>query len=43
VNAILCSRWHVVVYNKDTKKYDWHTVRGTRDDAKSAERTNFGN
>ena len=28
-----CSRWHVIVYNKETKKYDWHTIRGTRDDA----------
>jgi len=33
-----CSRWHVVVYNKETKKYDWHTVRGTRDDAKAFKR-----
>jgi hypothetical protein len=33
-----CSRWHVIVYNKETKKYDWHTVRGTRDDAKTFER-----
>jgi integrase len=33
-----CSRWHVIVYNKETKKYDWHTVRGTRDDAKAFER-----
>jgi hypothetical protein len=22
-----CSRWHVVVYNQETKKHDWHTVR----------------
>jgi hypothetical protein len=33
-----CSRWHVVVYNKETKKYDWHTIRGTREDAKALER-----
>ena len=33
-----CSRWHVVVYNKETKKHDWHTVRGTRDDAKAFKR-----
>jgi integrase len=33
-----CSRWHVVVYNKETKKYDWHTVRGTRDDARNFKR-----
>jgi integrase len=29
-----CSRWRVIVYNTETKKHDWHTVRGTRDDAK---------
>jgi integrase len=33
-----CSRWHVVVYNKETKKRDWHTVRGTKDDAKALKR-----
>jgi hypothetical protein len=33
-----CSRWRVIVYDKETKKYDWHTVRGTRDDAKALER-----
>ncbi len=33
-----CSRWRVIVYNKQTKKYDWHTVRGTRADAKALER-----
>jgi len=33
-----CSRWHVVVYNKETKKRDWHTVRGTKDDAKAFKR-----
>jgi hypothetical protein len=33
-----CSRWHVVVYNTETKKYDWHTVGGTRADAKALER-----
>jgi integrase len=33
-----CSRCHVVVYNKETKKYDWHTVRGSRADAKALER-----
>jgi integrase len=33
-----CSRWHVIVYNKETKKYDWHTVRGTLADAKATER-----
>jgi integrase len=32
------SRWHVVVYNKQTKKYDWHTIRGTHEDAKALER-----
>jgi integrase len=30
-----CSRWHVVVYNTETKQKDWHTIRGTRDDAKA--------
>jgi len=33
-----CSRWYVVVYNKEKKKRDWHTVRGTRDDAKAFKR-----
>jgi len=33
-----CSRWRVIVYNMQTKKYDWHTVRGTRADAKALER-----
>jgi len=33
-----CSRWHVVVYNKETKKRDWHTIRGTKDDAKEFKR-----
>jgi len=33
-----CSRWHVVVYNQETKKRDWHTVHGTRDDAKAFKR-----
>ena len=33
-----CSRWRVIVYNKETKKYDLHTVRGTREDAKALER-----
>jgi len=33
-----CSRWHVVVYNKETKKHDWHTVRGTKEDAKAFKR-----
>jgi len=33
-----CSRWHVVVYNKETKKRAWHTVRGTKDDAKAFKR-----
>ena len=33
-----CTRWHVVVYNKEKKKYDWRTVRGTRDDAKALKR-----
>jgi integrase len=33
-----CTRWHIVVYNKETKKHDWHTVRGTRDDAKAFKR-----
>jgi hypothetical protein len=27
----------VIVYNKQTKKHDWHTVRGTRQDAKALE------
>jgi integrase len=36
-----CSRWRVIVYNKQTKKYDWHTVRGTRADAKALERKTF--
>jgi hypothetical protein len=33
-----CSRWHVVAYNQETKKLDWHTMRGTKDDAKSFKR-----
>jgi integrase len=33
-----CNRWRVIVYNVQTKKYDWHTVRGTRADAKALER-----
>jgi integrase len=33
-----CGRWRVIVYNKETKKFDWHTVRGTRADAKALER-----
>jgi integrase len=33
-----CNRWRVIVYNQETKKYDWHTVRGSRDDAKALER-----
>jgi hypothetical protein len=33
-----CSRWRAIVYNVQTKKYDWHTVRGTRADAKTLER-----
>jgi integrase len=33
-----CSRWHVVLYNKETKQKDWHTVHGTRADAKALER-----
>lgn len=33
-----CTRWRVIVYNKETKKYDWHTIRGTRSDARPLER-----
>jgi hypothetical protein len=33
-----CSRWHVVLYNRGTKQKDWHTVHGTRADAKTLER-----
>jgi integrase len=33
-----CSRWRVIVYNVETKKHDWHTIRGTRNDAKALER-----
>jgi len=33
-----CSRWHVLVYNPETKQKDWHTVRGTKDEAKALER-----
>lgn len=33
-----CSRWRVIVYNPDTAKHEWHTVRGTRKDAESFER-----
>ena len=33
-----CNRWRVIVYNAETKKYDWHTIRGTRADAKALER-----
>jgi integrase len=33
-----CSRWHVVLYNRERKQKDWHTVRGTIADAKALER-----
>jgi integrase len=33
-----CNRWRVIIYNRETKKYDWHTIRGTRSDAKALER-----
>ncbi len=33
-----CARWHVVVYNRETKRRDWHTVRGTLRDAQALER-----
>lgn len=33
-----CTRWHVVVYNRETKRRDWHTVRGTLRDAQALER-----
>lgn len=33
-----CTRWRVIVYNTETKKHDWHTIRGTRADAKALER-----
>ena len=36
-----CSRWRVIVYNMETKKYDWHTIRGTRADANALERKTF--
>lgn len=29
-----CSRWHVVIYNQETGKKDWHTVLGPRSKAK---------
>lgn len=33
-----CTRWQVVVYNRETKRKDWHTVRGTLSDAQALER-----
>jgi hypothetical protein len=33
-----CSRWRVVIYNKETKQKNWYTIRGTIDDAKALER-----
>ena len=33
-----CTRWHVVVYNRNTRQYKWHTVRGTKREAKALER-----
>ena len=33
-----CNRWHVIVYNRKTRKHEWHTVRGTRGNAKDLER-----
>jgi hypothetical protein len=31
----------VIVYNTETEKYDWHTIRGTRSDARALERKTF--
>jgi hypothetical protein len=33
-----CSRWHVIEHNTETKKYGWHTVRGTLKEAEIKER-----
>lgn len=33
-----CSRWRVVIYNRQTHKQEWHTVEGTRAQAKEFER-----
>jgi integrase len=33
-----CSRWRVILYNRATCKYEWHTVQGTRRDAEAFER-----
>ncbi len=36
-----CTRWRVVVYNRNTKQYKWHTVRGTKREAKALERRQY--
>lgn len=33
-----CNRWRVIIYNRETKKYDWHTIHGTRSNARALER-----
>jgi len=33
-----CSRWRVVIYNRETKQKNWYTIRGTIADAKALER-----
>jgi hypothetical protein len=37
-----CSRWQVAIYNTETKQKDWHTVRGTKEDARAVERRIHG-
>src|SRR5690348_5493275 len=34
-----CSRWRVILYNAAKHKQEWVTVRGTRQDAESLERS----
>jgi integrase len=33
-----CTRWHVILYNKDTHKQEWHTILGGKKDAQAFER-----
>jgi integrase len=33
-----CTRWHVILYNSDTHKQEWHTRLGTKKDAQAFER-----
>jgi integrase len=33
-----CTRWHVTIWNKQRQKKEWHTVHGTREEARALER-----